>query len=589
MKTMLRHSLLAAAVLLCLWTPAIADTTASTPSATTSPASTAGSDVNAKDSNGDTVLMAAAAEGNIDRVKALIAAGANVNAQDNNTLTALMAAALKGHLDCLKALIAAGADVNEKTNPGATALMVAALFDQMDCVKALIAAGADVNGKIKNGNTALMAAAQDGSMDRVKGLISFGADVNVKNNDGDTALMAAARNGHADCVKALLAAGADVHARDKDGKTAADQASAYADIVAALKIAEGTTAAPTPATPTPQSNNDDDQAKKDLVLIQAINTRMYQAAQYAEDNKDKDKDQQVVLGLGLMQAFGYKAGAVIRLGDLNILLKGFGFMVQCVEDKYVTLEQNMPITEAEKIRELFHKTFSEKEILLLECEVMSEKGPDASARDRLLDDAGYKEDKSPSAAPSGEKVTDMPKLLSSPEVIIKDAGENEFQGTISVSAAEADSRSVKFNIDVTSNSNAGLSTDGFDIFYPGIKFTFVGCSCIPANGTKYIADNHVSITAGAGGGMALVDGQLVSTGPMMVSGTVSIALTPDANVIEFTSATDPLVFLLTKNGYQYISGTGTVKLPDGKIYKFAEPNGADVKARDGANQPTSER
>jgi hypothetical protein len=59
---------------------------------------------------------------------------------------------------------------------------------------------------------------------------------------------------------------------------------------------------------------------------------------------------------------------------------------------------------------------------------------------------------------------------------------------------------------------------------------------------------------------------------MIVSGSVSIAMTQGAAVVEFTaSSSDPLIFKLTKNGYRYISGTGTVKLPSGNVYEFRGP------------------
>ncbi len=57
MITMLRHALLAAALLICLWTPSFADTAAPTPTATASPGSSASADVNAKGNNGRMALI----------------------------------------------------------------------------------------------------------------------------------------------------------------------------------------------------------------------------------------------------------------------------------------------------------------------------------------------------------------------------------------------------------------------------------------------------------------------------------------------------------------------------------------------------
>jgi ankyrin repeat protein len=82
-----------------------------------------------------------------------------LNAKDKNGWTALMFAAAKGNEYCTKILIQCRANVNAKDNGGSTALMWAAQAGNVACVKLLIAAGADVNAKDKDGRTALMGAA----------------------------------------------------------------------------------------------------------------------------------------------------------------------------------------------------------------------------------------------------------------------------------------------------------------------------------------------------------------------------------------------------------------------------------------------
>ncbi len=82
-----------------------------------------GGQLNARDHLGKTPLMLAAENGDLRRVKALIAKGADVNAKDHaRRRTALMEAASSGSVDCVQALIAAGADVNAKDHVGNTAL-----------------------------------------------------------------------------------------------------------------------------------------------------------------------------------------------------------------------------------------------------------------------------------------------------------------------------------------------------------------------------------------------------------------------------------------------------------------------------------
>ncbi len=163
-----------------------------------------------------------------------------------------------------------------------------------------------------------------------------------------------------------------------------------------------------------------------------------------------------------------------------------------------------------------------------------------------------------------------PGLVGSEDLLIKDASDGEYKGTISAASTAADCRSMRFSIDVT---HAGSQPQGmgFGLFYPGITFRFGEHSCIPARATSFNAAYNVSATPGPGAGMGLVEGKLVSSGPMLLSGSVSMAMSASGAVIDFESSlSDPLVFQLTKGGYQYVSGTGSVKLPSGKVYTFPE-------------------
>jgi len=115
----------------------------------------AGTDVNAKDNNGDTALMRASADDNFGVVKLLIEKGADANSKDNDGYTALMFASSKGDLAVATLLIKKGADVNASNNAGETALMLASLKGNFDMAQLLIKKGADVNAKSNNGKTAL--------------------------------------------------------------------------------------------------------------------------------------------------------------------------------------------------------------------------------------------------------------------------------------------------------------------------------------------------------------------------------------------------------------------------------------------------
>ena len=69
-------------------------------------------------------LIAAASEGNFEKVKELVKQGADVNAVDEDGYTALMYTAGHGNLDIVKYLIEDhGADVNAEAEYGDTALL----------------------------------------------------------------------------------------------------------------------------------------------------------------------------------------------------------------------------------------------------------------------------------------------------------------------------------------------------------------------------------------------------------------------------------------------------------------------------------
>jgi len=86
-------------------------------------------DVNAKDSNGETLLMFFAAYGSDDEVKYLLAQGADVNATDKQGQSALFYALFCGAEGCIfdkvKTLVEAGANVNAKNVKGDSVLRVA--------------------------------------------------------------------------------------------------------------------------------------------------------------------------------------------------------------------------------------------------------------------------------------------------------------------------------------------------------------------------------------------------------------------------------------------------------------------------------
>jgi uncharacterized protein len=215
-----------------------------------------GTNVNAAGPDGTTAIMYAAANDDIELVRALIKAGANVKVKNQLGTSAITEAAILGSAPIIDALLTAGADPNFKNPEGETPLMAVARSGKVEAAKLLVAAGADLNAKEGwGGQTALMWAAAQSQADMVKFLGSKGADLNAHgvarqwerkiiaeprpkdmNKGGFTAMIYAAREGCAECVKNLIELGADPDLQDPDGMTALNMAlfNLHYDTAAAL-------------------------------------------------------------------------------------------------------------------------------------------------------------------------------------------------------------------------------------------------------------------------------------------------------------------------------------------------------------------
>jgi ankyrin repeat protein len=201
----------------------------------------AGADINAQaKGTGRNAMMYAAGNGRCEVISLLAAAGADPHAKDLFGSNTLRVAWVSGFPECAEALVAAGAcdrrmgDLVRAAAAGEVEAVRALLAAGADV---------DARWSLKAGveTTALHAAAENGHGAVVRILLDAGANVNCptieykRNMEGDTPLLAAARNGHAEIVRLLAEAGADLNGGDFDERPLAMAASAgHVDVVSTL-------------------------------------------------------------------------------------------------------------------------------------------------------------------------------------------------------------------------------------------------------------------------------------------------------------------------------------------------------------------
>ncbi|XP_021102937.1 kinase D-interacting substrate of 220 kDa isoform X7 [Heterocephalus glaber] len=177
-------------------------------------------DVDERNECGQTPLMIAAEQGNLEIVKELIKNGANCNLEDLDNWTALISASKEGHLHIVDELLRCGVNLEHRDMGGWTALMWACYKGRTNVVELLLSHGANPSVTGLYSVYPIIWAAGRGHADIVYLLLQNGAKVNCSDKYGTTPLVWAARKGHLECVKHLLAMGADVDQEGANSMTA---------------------------------------------------------------------------------------------------------------------------------------------------------------------------------------------------------------------------------------------------------------------------------------------------------------------------------------------------------------------------------
>ncbi|XP_053304112.1 ankycorbin isoform X2 [Spea bombifrons] len=177
------------------------------------------SDTNEWSKNDDRLLQAVD-HGEADKVAALLGKkGVVATKLDSEGKTAFHLAAAKGNGECLRVILAHSVDVSSQDAAGRTALHLAILNNHLDCAKKLLQSKTPVDCTDVAGKTPLHYAVANGSIPALQLLTEQKCPLNVKDAEGNTPLLISILHGHTEVLKYLLDHKADINLKDKNGRT----------------------------------------------------------------------------------------------------------------------------------------------------------------------------------------------------------------------------------------------------------------------------------------------------------------------------------------------------------------------------------
>lgn len=108
-----------------------------------------GMPVNLSDHKGNSLLMLASYNRNLETTSMLVDFGAQVDKKNDRGQTPLAGVCFKGYLDIVKVLVKAGANIYENNGMGTTPIMFASMFGNYEIVKFLSEQNKNNNFKAK--------------------------------------------------------------------------------------------------------------------------------------------------------------------------------------------------------------------------------------------------------------------------------------------------------------------------------------------------------------------------------------------------------------------------------------------------------
>lgn len=177
-----------------------------------------------KNNAGENALMKAASYGSRTVCTYLLDKGITIDAQNDSGETALFYALGDDSRFVFDFLVEKGANINHQSLDGNTLLTKAAIGDKENAMTYLISLGADVNHKNKKDKTAFHYVVSNshgytsGEIEIQNTFIQAGADINTLDNSGETLLYMYIESGKFDRIKELVAKGADPNTQDRNGE-----------------------------------------------------------------------------------------------------------------------------------------------------------------------------------------------------------------------------------------------------------------------------------------------------------------------------------------------------------------------------------
>ncbi|CAN0198480.1 unnamed protein product, partial [Ectocarpus sp. 4 AP-2014] len=166
-------------------------------------------------------LHAAAAQGEEEVCRALIALGADPNLRDRGNNSPLHRAAEAGHHGVIGSLLLKGADMHATNYLQETPLHLAASKGHTLCISELFLGGVDKDVVDEEDRTPLFRAAENNHVGAVEKLLAAGANRGIRADNNYSPFEMAAHSGCVTIVRAFIDAdSSEVHATDDGGYTA---------------------------------------------------------------------------------------------------------------------------------------------------------------------------------------------------------------------------------------------------------------------------------------------------------------------------------------------------------------------------------